>query len=309
MRGRRLFACLRRRRRVLLLSELIITITTFNRQNYLALLLSSLLNQSYQDWDLLIIDNGSSTPVSQDPLIKTLVKRLSFNRVVQIKRFDENLGIARARKLILPRIKKAWKYAFDLNDDHYLDSKCVENLMSVISSNKRVGVVGTATPNFSNDISVLRKEYKGERLNTLEVRTHNGVRQVFLHRSTDFIYTQGKKLMSKPIEVVHCSQFIYRLSAVNESELIDYSLLGFTEETDLCLNVLRSGYKIYFMPSAVNWHLFGESGTRSLDPFKRIELTYADTKAFLDKHYDFIKERQEFWGVIKQDNKVWWSER
>jgi len=291
------------------LSDLIITITTFNRHNYLALLLSSLLNQTYQDWDLLIIDNGSSTPVSEDHLIKTLIKRLSFNRSVQIKRFEENIGIARARKTILPRIKRAWRYAFDLNDDHYLDSNCINNLMSVISNNPKIGAVGTATPNFSNDISILKKAYKGERLNTLEVRTHNGVRQVFLHRSTDYIYTMSNKLMDKPIEVTHCSQFVYRLKAVNESELIDYSLLGFTEETDLCLNILRSGYKIYFMPSAVNWHLFGESGTRSIDPFKRLEMVRSDTKAFLDKHYNYIKRCQELWGTIKDENKVWWSEK
>ena len=62
---------------------LTIVLTTFNRHNYLISAVESILNQSYKDFNLVIIDNGSDDKTSQY-LSKIKDKR------VRLKRFEKN---------------------------------------------------------------------------------------------------------------------------------------------------------------------------------------------------------------------------
>lgn len=303
------------------MNDLLITLTSHNRLDYLKLLLTSLLNQTYSAWDLMIIDNGYDKPLTNkdniitDPLLKKLVNKLMLNRTVQIKRFDTNIGKARARKVLLPNIKKAYEFVFDLDDDHYLDPDCILHLYNTIKNNPRIGAVGSSSPDFRKDSLTLVKEFRSShKFNTIEVRnTPDGNRGVFLHRDVDYLWTKDNKLYTRPIKVSHCSQFMYRSKMVNPELLLGYSILAFTEETDLGLNIKKNNGDLYYQPNAINWHLFGEHGTRCIPKDERINMVYADVTLFLGTHFDYIKENQEEWGMISENEiegpKVWFNER
>ena len=60
----------------LLKNRIGIQIITRDRHSYLAVLLSSLLNQTQKNWDLFLVDN-STTPVNKDHLCNTLINRIN----------------------------------------------------------------------------------------------------------------------------------------------------------------------------------------------------------------------------------------
>lgn len=104
-----------------------IVLPTYNHAHYLPDSIGSVLTQTYQDWELLIVDNSSTDSTSQvlatytDPRIRLLT--ISNNGVIARSR---NLGIREARG--------AWVAFLDSDDLWYPDKlrTCVERLRNGI---------------------------------------------------------------------------------------------------------------------------------------------------------------------------------
>ena len=92
------------------MSELVSIITpSFNTENYIAETIQSVLNQSYQNWEMLIIDD-SSTDKSID-IIK------SFNdKRIRLFINDSNKGAAISRNYALKEAKGKWITFLDSDD-------------------------------------------------------------------------------------------------------------------------------------------------------------------------------------------------
>lgn len=267
-------------------NPLLITLFSRNRPNYVMQNLMSLSQQTYQDWDLLLVDDASSPAIADDEGVSNVLSRLkSDGHGVNIRRFNQNLGIALARKFVLKgNPETLWKYCFDLNDDHFLENDCIEIMMNTITRSKKIGCVGSATPWISwDEWKVFRKyeEFK-EEFNIIRKNDDGTIKS--LSRETDHIYLDNKeRVLTKPIKVEHCSQFIYKLGLFNPDSIPeDYSVLSFTEETDLCLRIRKAGYKAYFQPNAINWHMMAPSGGVREKIHKKRELCRKDWQIFIN---------------------------
>jgi len=251
-----------------------------------------LFKQTYKDWDLMIIDDCSDVPVQTNPLITKIVGRISREgHNVKIKRFDKNIGIATARACILDELKK-YKYVVDLNDDHFLEPDCLERLREVIS-NENIGAVTPATPFFFGDdegndpIYFIHKKYDPNRMfNAIRVsKGENGEKRLTLSRQVDYIYD-----IKKPIKIEHGSQLMYKPELIDELPK-HYSNLGFTEETDLSLRIAKAGKEIWFVPTAINWHLqSSQGGTRSISLEERRRKAEKDFDKFHKTWWDWLWE-------------------
>ena len=121
-----------------------VIITTHNRSNLLVNSVNSVLNQTYKEFKLLIIDDASTD--NTEKIIKTFID----NRIQYIKISMENTrGGNHARNLGIKNAEGDF-IAFLDDDDEWMPEK-LEKQLNVFYKDKKIGIVGTGVIYISND--------------------------------------------------------------------------------------------------------------------------------------------------------------
>lgn len=95
-----------------------IHVTTRDRHSETALLLEALRGQTCQDWDLLLLDDASGTPVSSCYFLMSLVQRLQLEgHFVKIFRQEFSRGVCHARNKLIEMDKTNNPLICRLDDD------------------------------------------------------------------------------------------------------------------------------------------------------------------------------------------------
>jgi GT2 family glycosyltransferase len=274
-------------------NNLLITLYTYNRPEYVACNLMSLHCQTYRFFDILIVDDAGDVNVQEHPMVANVVFRLEAEgHKVSFHRMKVNGGIGKARKEATANIKH--KFCFDLNDDHFLEPDCLALMMATILKDSKIGCVGSCTPMvFWDDDKRIRKfdAYKSK-LNKIFKNPNNGSPE--FNRGVDYVYVDKKgSIITSPVKVDHCSQFIYRTGIVPVADLpSEYSRIGFTEETDFSLRFRKAGYKLMFQPNAINWHMLSpKGGIRAISPLDRMDVCKDDWGVFINNWGLWLNEK------------------
>ena len=106
-----------------------IIIPTFNRINLISETLDSVLNQTYQNWECIIIDDGSDDG-TQEIIKKYLLKDHRFNF---IQRYREPKGASCCRNIGID--KAQGEYIIFLDSDDLLKNDCLENRINFAKKN------------------------------------------------------------------------------------------------------------------------------------------------------------------------------
>ncbi|WP_298501346.1 glycosyltransferase family 2 protein [uncultured Methanobrevibacter sp.] len=107
--------------------EISVVLPVYNSKDYLKECLDSILNQSFKDFELLCIDDGSS-----DGSLEILNEyKTADERIIVIS--QENMGVARTRNRALDLANG--KYVYFMDSDDYLDSNALKKLYANITSN------------------------------------------------------------------------------------------------------------------------------------------------------------------------------
>jgi len=110
-----------------------IIIPTYNRADLLSRAIQSVINQTYKDWELLIIDDGSTDNTKE--IVEEFVKKDP-----RIKYFyQENKGQGAARNLGI-RESKGEYIAFLDSDDEFLENK-IEKSVKIFNEDKNIGMI------------------------------------------------------------------------------------------------------------------------------------------------------------------------
>jgi len=109
-----------------------VIITTFNRAEYLEKAIKSVLNQTYSDFELLILDNSSTDNTEE------IVKSFNDERIRYIK--HQPLNISQARNLGLKESKGDY-IAFLDDDDEWLPEKLKREIEVFNQGNEKLGLV------------------------------------------------------------------------------------------------------------------------------------------------------------------------
>lgn len=112
-----------------------VNLTTYNRAHLLPRALDSILNQSYQDMEIIVVDDCSEDNTAE--VVKNYIKKDA-----RIKYFchEVNSGNAKARNTALEKCKGAY-VAFMDDDDEWIDNRKIEKQVNILNSNHNVGVV------------------------------------------------------------------------------------------------------------------------------------------------------------------------
>ena len=132
-----------------------IIMPTYNAKEYIGESIESVLNQTYQNWELLIADDHSSDATAD------FVKNTFSDNRINYFLLEKNVGAAKAREHALRQAKGAY-VAFLDSDDIWVKEKLAEQLEFMISA----GILFCATEYKSFDTDKKEKliSYKKEKM-------------------------------------------------------------------------------------------------------------------------------------------------
>jgi glycosyltransferase involved in cell wall biosynthesis len=133
-----------------------VIIPAYNRANILPRAINSVLNQTYQDFEIIIVDDNS-TDDTED-----IVKKISDGRIQYIKN-QKNVGAAVARNVGIESSKGKY-IAFLDSDDEWLPEKLSKQIRLFENSSSNVGVVYSGLTIIDNGrpVSVRKPQKRGD---------------------------------------------------------------------------------------------------------------------------------------------------
>lgn len=122
-----------------------IIIPVYNAEKYLNKCLDSVVNQTYQNIEIILVDDGST-----DTSSKICEEYQNKHQNIEYKK-TKNSGVSNARNTGLKMA--TGKYIFFLDSDDYLEENSIQELMSNKTSNSLIGLVPTGYE-YQNSYSV-----------------------------------------------------------------------------------------------------------------------------------------------------------
>lgn len=133
-----------------------VIITNYNYGEYIEQAIDSVVNQTFTDWELIIVDNGSTD--NSINIISNYIQKYKNIKIYQHKN-SENKGLVASLQLALSKAKG--EYLAFLESDDYWDSKNLEKKIEIIKKYKNLSIIFNNAEIFGDQsrISSLRNRY------------------------------------------------------------------------------------------------------------------------------------------------------
>ena len=249
----------------------------------LSLLLQSLLFQTYQNFDVIIVNDWIGNSINENSTLNGLFKVLRDSghelTIIQGDRKGPQYGGQR----ILEASKN--ELILRLDDDVSLRPTFIGDLVQVISSDSKIAAVG---PIYLNP----QEPIKNQMLPDISEEDRVKFGSVFWDKDNNLFLTgflQNKiHKNNTPVKVQHLnSGFMYRKSVGIEigGYCLELSKVGHREESDWSYRMFHAGYELYIVPNAIAWHFHPMSGgiRETLGDVHRKELWDHDEAIFLKR--------------------------
>jgi GT2 family glycosyltransferase/glycosyltransferase involved in cell wall biosynthesis len=276
--------------------RIMIDITTRDRRPYIACLLTSLLAQTYKNWDISIQVDDADEGILQDHLVMSLIKRIELEghtwRMIRGMRQGPHMSHQRNLQAVVDA-GMSHKLICRIDDDIYVQPDFLEKLFEqflqdeacelgavsgVYLNPTRTDAEQTAPANFREDIN-----YAGK-----------------IDHNVPWPYTCRYPEGTKPRSVEHLySSFLYRTEIAHAigGYCKLFSQIGHREESDFSYRFHLAGYKLLIHPDAVGYHFYAPgSGIRSVDISEKEAHAETDHKIYskrLAKWKAQLKERHD----------------
>jgi glycosyltransferase involved in cell wall biosynthesis len=267
-----------------------VIIPTYNTAKYLPIAIESVIAQTFEDWRILLIDDGSTDNTADvvAPYLKQLGDRLKYIR-------QENSGVSAARNNGL-RNSTAELIALLDADDVWLPCRLAESL-KCFEGRPAVGLAYGLISRIDADGAV--------------IDTFAGNREHAEGRIAPYIYMRRVQLPT--------SSMTFRKDCVDKVGVFDESLRA-TEDRDLWLR-MAFHYDVAFAPTVISlYRTSGDSLTTDTDGMLKAQLQ------FIEKHYgspgcgmrarrvalshiyrqraEAFGIRREMWGAVKSSMRA-----
>lgn len=269
------------------MKEVAVLINVRDRPSEIALLLQSLRTQTYQDFDIYILDDKSGTQLNNYHFLNCIIIRLRLeNHKVILKRTEFPHGVSRARQSIVDlAMERDYKYFLRVDDDVILESNYIERLLKVIE--KGYDIASGVTVSMQNP-SMKRnpKHLKGI------------INRVILDKDGNYIFDGDdcgiEYLESQILPAHHFRSCALIKRAVHEK--IKYyptklSKHGFREEQLFSYKAQIEGFKIGVDTKAVNYHQLTPSGGERFPDSKELaKQNQEQINLFVKEHKDKLNK-------------------
>jgi GT2 family glycosyltransferase len=257
-------------------------ICTANRPGELLGLLVSVRDQTFQDFDVVIVDDSDKTITAFKPVFDIISRlRLEGHMVKYIKNPFPSRNIGINRNIAIENCPN--KIGCRIDDDSVIDKHYLEALYGLIKSDRRIGAAGGIVPPFGHPKMVRDPPEIFNRITFHKDR-------IIMADDGGYCYDPDVIILSHHLR----SSFMYWNEAVRKAGMhpTEYGKTGFREESDLSMRLIMAGYKLLTDTGAICWHAQSPSGgARIPDYQQRIAMNM--------QHFDrkFLRYRRQ--GKIK----------
>jgi GT2 family glycosyltransferase len=246
--------------------KIAINLITWNGARFIRDCLDSVLAQTYTDYSVLVIDNGST-----DDTLDIIRERYPQIKIVEHK---ANIGFARAHNEAIHWTRS--DYVFPLNQDIVLEPDFLEKAMAFMETTPTAGAIAPK----------LLRWQEGQKTNfidTVGLRVYRNGRVIDCGAGE---LDEGQYDAIEEVFGVSGAAPVYRraaLSAVAEgTQFFDEDFFSYKEDVDLSFRLRLAGWKIYRVPLAVAYHERTVSGSGLREPFGQIFSRHRQRSAFVN---------------------------
>lgn len=209
-----------------------VVIPNWNGKRFLKGVLDSLGEQTYKQVEVLVVDNGS-----HDGSVEFMSENYPQ---VKIARFDHNTGFAPAVNRGIR--ESSGEFIALINNDTIVDPGWVAELVKAMGEHPECGALGCKMLAY-DDRTLLDGVGDGYRRGGLPGRIG--------HREKDTgLFDNGRYILGA------CGgAALYRRSLFDDIGLFDDDYFAYLEDVDIALRAQSAGYKCYYVPSAIIYHL------------------------------------------------------
>jgi len=205
-----------------------------------------------------IVDNGSV-----DDSIKRVLERYPEVRVI---RNEMNLGFAEGNNVgMRVALTEGVDYVCLLNNDTRVEADFLTELIKVAETDGQIGVVGGKIY-FEKGFEFHKERYPKKDLGKVIWYAGGKVdwQNVYAsHRGVDEV-DQGQYDKAEETEYVNGCLILIKIRVLEKVGLLDDRYFLYFEENDFCQKAKKAGFKLFYAPKAVIWHLnAGSSGVGS----------------------------------------------
>jgi len=219
-----------------------IIILYWNNESYIRECLTSLLNQTWKDFEIILVDNGSDQLVSFDLKIEFPTLNITFLQL------PENIGFAAGNNFGSEHANG--KYLALLNADAFPCSNWLEKVRSAIE--KYPDSFFASKLMMADDPTKL-----------------DGTGDVY--HFTGLVWRKNHNRLAENVKLIECEVFsacgaaaVYPKEAFDKVGGFDVDYFSYVEDVDLGFRLRLVGYKCIFLPEAVVYHVgSGSTGKRS----------------------------------------------
>lgn len=270
-----------------------IHICTRDRATEVFGLLQSLRTQTYQNFNILILDDGSNVPLQNFYFIMYLINRLKYEgHDVKLIRNDLPSGVSNARQQLVDFNMENGSEEFicRLDDDVIIEPDYLEKLLEVITAGYDLAS-GITTPFVNPDF---------KRENNF---VHPIIGRCVLDKEGKLIMNMddcGMEYLNEEILPAHhfrsCALYKRELHEKGVNYKSRLSNNGFREEQIFSFKAILKGFKIGVHTTANARHLMtpsgGERDTMNMTQFNQ-EILEKTTKKMFEEHGDFLQDYNE----------------
>lgn len=233
-----------------------IHVATKDRLVELVLLLHSLKNQTYEDWDLYILDDASKTAITSDRFVQNILTRIKLGgHDIELYRNENSYGVCRARQQMIdtdPYPDNA--FILRLDDDVILERNYIDKLVCGIEEG--VGWASGVTPLWAQPNFVRNIEFIKPVVNKIEFDKEGNITKY----ADDCGYEYPWNISHLPAHQFRSNALIRKEALKNVKYPLLLSPVGFREEAFLSLAMAWQGWKGIVIPSAIAWHAPSQQG-------------------------------------------------
>lgn len=267
-----------------------INLVTWNGKKYLPYCLDSIAKQTFHDFSLFILDNGSTDGTVEylrNSLLPVSNCRLEFN--------EENIGFAAGQNQALRETES--DYVLMLNQDIILEPNFLEEIIKFLDGHGEVAALTGKLLywDFTNN-------QKTDLIDSAGIKIFKNHRAIELGAGE-----LDLEEWSVPREVfgVSGAASVYRRSALNgvaiNEEVFDEDFFSYKEDLDLSYRLRLAGFKAWFLPAARAYH------DRTARSAAKTDSAAAKTRKNKSAFVNYHSYKNHLFFLIKDvPAGVWW---
>jgi len=152
-----------------------ILLPVYNGQKYLASSIQSVLNQSFKDWEILVINDGST-----DESLSIIERFSSIDPRIKIINFEKNVGLVSVLNEGVKQSSGIFLARID-SDDEWIDSDKLKKQVEFLDNHPEYALVGTGATVIDEDGGVIGRINFAE--DDKKIRKNILIKNQFIHSS------------------------------------------------------------------------------------------------------------------------------